>query len=172
MKDCSISAPVKQDLDGIIGRHAGKSGALLGILEDAQAADASRYLSEPTLRYIADRTGEALSRIYSIVTFYSYFNLMPQGRHSIVVCRGTACHTRGSRQLLEEATAQLGAKDFREEEESSFTTADLQFTVKTVACFGQCALSPVVALDSTIYSRMTVGKLLALIGKMAKAGKR
>jgi NADH-quinone oxidoreductase subunit E len=168
--DAAVGDETRRRIDEIVDRWSGKPGALLGILEDAQDGDAKRWLPEPTLRYIADKTGTALSRIYSTVTFYSFFNLKPQGEHSIVVCRGTACHTRGSRGILLDALSKLGAVDFREEDENSFTTEDARFTVRTVACFGQCALSPVVAVDGVIHSRMTSGKLLALVSKIGKGG--
>ena len=144
--------------------------SLLGILEEAQEANEHRYLSEETLRIIADKTDTPLSRVYSVATFYSFFNLKPQGRHAIVVCRGTACHTRGSLGLLEESARRLGFPEFREDEEASFTTEDRQFTVRTVACFGQCALAPVVAIDGIIYSRMTQGRLTSLLEGLRKEG--
>lgn len=156
------------ELDRAVDERLGRPGALLGILEAAQGLSPRRWLSEATLRYVAGRTGTPLSRVYSVATFYSFFNLSPQGEHSIVVCRGTACHTRGSRGLLNAALARLGAVGYREEDESSFTTADAGFTVRTVACFGQCALAPVVAVDGVIRSRMTEGKLVALISRIGK----
>ncbi len=162
----------KAVLDEIIRNHEGKPGELLGILEEGQNADPKRFLSEETLRRVAAGTGTALSGVYSVATFYSFFNLKPQGEHTIFVCRGTACHTRGSLALLEEAAARLGVEDFREDEEPSFTTADAKFTVKTVACFGQCALAPVVSIDGQIHSRMTTGALAACIAKIAKGAKK
>jgi len=140
----------------------------LTALEDAQRADEHNYLSEDTLRAVALEMDQPLSRVYSVATFYSFFNLKPQGKHTIVVCRGTACHTRGSLGLLREAAARLGMPEFREDEEPSFTTDDRLFTVRTVACFGQCALAPVVSVDGTIYSRMTQGKLCSILDSMRK----
>ena len=162
----------RMDLERIVQSYAGRPGALLGILEEAQQADEHRYLSEEALRRISDMTGTPLSRVYSVVTFYSFFNLTPQGKHAIVVCRGTACHTRGSLALLEEAADRLGFPDFREDEEPSFTTADKLFTVRTVACFGQCALAPVVAIDGIIHSHMNTASLIALIEGIRKGGRR
>lgn len=146
-------------------------GALLLALEEAQNASEFRYLDEDTMRNIAERFGEPLSRVYSVATFYSFFNLAPQGKHTIVVCRGTACHTRGSLGLLRETASKLGFPDFREDEEASFTTDDRQYTVRTVACFGQCALAPVVAIDGIIYSRVTVNNLLSLLSGIGKGKK-
>ena len=131
-------------LDAIIEAHKDRPGALLGILEEAQGLEEHRYLPEEALRRIAEKTGAPLSTVYSVATFYSFFNLTPQGKHSIVVCRGTACHTRGSLELLETALARLGIEGFREDECNSITSKDAFASVRTVACFGQCALAPVV----------------------------
>jgi NADH:ubiquinone oxidoreductase subunit E len=158
-------------LEELIERHKGKKGALLGLLENAQELERFRYLPESTLRAIAQGMDLPLSQVYSVATFYSFFNLKPQGLHSVVVCRGTACHTRGSLELLEGALRRLGIEGFREDEENSATTSDNFCSVRTVACFGQCALAPVVQIDGTIYSRMTVGKLAAAIDKLRKGGK-
>ena len=157
-------------LEALVNKYQEKPGSLLGIMEEAQQANEHRYLSEETLRSIAEKTGTPLSRVYSVATFYSFFNLKPQGKHSIVVCRGTACHTRGSLGLLEEAARRLGFPDFREDEEPSFTTEDRHFTVRTVACFGQCALAPVVAIDGVIHSRITQGKLVSILEGLRKEG--
>jgi len=167
-------APVKSaqaKIRAIADRFRDKPGALLSILEEVQDSDEFKYLSEDSLRAVADSTGEPLSRVYSVATFYSYFNLAPQGKHTIVVCRGTACHTRGSLALLQESMAQLGVTDFKEEEEPTFTTTDKMFTVRTVACFGQCALAPVVAVDGTIYSRISTSKLTSIIDTIRKEKK-
>ena len=157
-------------LPDIIEKHRGKPGALLSILEETQELEKFRYLPEATLKEIAQRMGVSLSQVYSVATFYSFFNLKPQGLHSIVVCRGTACHTRGSLELLGAALRRLGIEDFREDEENSVTTVDNFCSVRTVACFGQCALAPVVQIDGVISSRMTVGKLTAAIDKLRKGG--
>ncbi len=157
-------------IDGIIARRAGKPGDLLGILEEAQETDPRSHLSEPVLRKIAEATDTPLSRMYSVATFYSFFNLKPQGKHSIVVCRGTACHTRGSLALLNEALARLGIEGFREDESNSVTTPDFLASIRTVACFGQCALAPVIQIDGVVLSRMTVGRLVSILEKMKKGG--
>ena len=77
-------------LDRIIIRHQGKAGGLLGILEEAQKVNKYKYIPEETLAYIGGKTGVPLSQIYAVVTFYSFFNLRPQGERTITVCRGTA----------------------------------------------------------------------------------
>jgi NADH-quinone oxidoreductase subunit E len=160
----------ENEIRELIDRAKGKPGALLGVLEEAQGLERFKYLPESTLRLIAEGMGLPLSQVYSVATFYSFFNLTPQGLHSIVVCRGTACHTRGSLELLEAALRRLGIEGFREDEANSATTADGFASVRTVACFGQCALAPVVQIDGAISSRMTVGKLVSVLEKLRKGG--
>jgi len=154
----------------LIDSWVGKCGSLLGVLEQAQQNDPKKYLSESTLREISKRLNVPLSQVYSVATFYSFFSLKPQGEHVIVVCRGTACHTRGSLMLLNEALARLGIKEFKEEEENSVTSGDSFATIRTVACFGQCALAPVIQIDGKVISRMTVSKLVSLLEKLKKGG--
>ncbi|MGP8269152.1 MAG: NAD(P)H-dependent oxidoreductase subunit E [Terracidiphilus sp.] len=146
-------------IDQAIAAHQNRPGALLGILEAVQSANAHKYLSMESLRYIAEETGVPAARIYSAATFYALFNLDPQGDNVICVCRGTACHTRGSRDLLEKLCLDLGlseheAGDTTEADKLALTTPDQRFTVRTVACFGQCALAPVVEVNHHILSHV------------------
>ena len=140
-------------IDQVVARRSGSPGALLGILEDVQEHHPRKYLPIETLRYVGARTNIPLSQIYSVATFYALFNLEPQGDHTVCICRGTACHTRGSRNLLESLKLELGLDDHGEvtdADKTSFNTPDGKFTVRTVACFGQCALAPVVEIDHRI----------------------
>ncbi|HEY4979322.1 MAG TPA: NAD(P)H-dependent oxidoreductase subunit E, partial [Candidatus Acidoferrum sp.] len=104
---------------------------------------------------VAEKTETPLSRIYSVATFYALFNLQPQGDNTICICRGTACHTRGSRNLLQSVRLELGLGSLEPSEDNEGdkilqTTRDQKFTVRTVACFGQCALAPVVEVNHRI----------------------
>jgi NADH-quinone oxidoreductase subunit E len=167
------AAPSARELDAIVDRFRSKPGGLLGMLEEIQERHPHKFLPRETLEYVSRRSGIPLSKIYSVVTFYAFFNLKPQGEHTIVVCRGTACHTRRSKNLLEYLTRMLGVK---EEEKAAgeklfLTSKDNAFTLKTVACFGQCALAPVVEIDGKIYSHMTEDKLRQIVQKTARKGK-
>src|SRR5579871_3231201 len=146
-------------IDQTIVHHGDGPGSLLGILEDVQAANAHKFLSLDALRYIAISTGIAPANVYSVATFYALFNLEPQGHNVVCVCRGTACHTRGSRDLLAKLCLDLGLSerttdDSGDADKVSITTEDRQFTVRTVACFGQCALAPVVEVNHHILSHV------------------
>jgi NADH-quinone oxidoreductase subunit E len=148
----TLSHPEDQDfIDRIIGEQAGHPGALLGILEKLQERNRHKYLPMETLEYVAARTGVPQSQVYSVATFYALFNLDPQGTHTVAICRGTACHTRGSRALLERVKLQLGLQEVVDNADKlTLTTPDRRFTIRTVACFGQCALAPVVEVDHAI----------------------
>lgn len=156
----------------IVSKYKGRQGELLSILEEVQKVTKYSYLPEEALNEVAIKTNVPLSRIYSIVTFYSFFNLKPQGEHTITVCRGTACHTRGSKALLDELGIMLGGSQELEAGESQFTTPDNRFTVRTVACFGQCALAPVIAIDEVIHSNVSLARLQRLVAEVAKGGKQ
>ncbi|HEY1730807.1 MAG TPA: NAD(P)H-dependent oxidoreductase subunit E [Terriglobales bacterium] len=141
-------------IDQVIAKQNGRPGELLGILEAVQDRNPHKYLSPETLQYVAGRLDIPLSRIYSVATFYALFNLEPQGDNTICICRGTACHTRNSRALLESLRLELGlggdGEDAIDADKLALTTPDKRFTVRTVACFGQCALAPVVEVNHRI----------------------
>jgi NADH-quinone oxidoreductase subunit E len=172
MAETMASLVPQNKLDDVMAKYDGKPGDLLGTLEEAQELNKFKYLPEETLSYIAQKKNVPLSRIYSVVTFYSFFNLKPQGEHTIIVCRGTACHTKGSKNLLEDLQNILGGAEEFGQGEPTYTTPDNKFTIRTVACFGQCALAPVVMADGVIYSHMTSGKLRKIVDKIRKGGRK
>jgi len=158
-------------IEEVIARHRGRPGALLGILEAVQEHNPRKFLCADELRFIATKTNLPVAQIFSVVTFYALFNLQPQGDHTICICRGTACHARGSRSLLESIRLELGlAEDGGEStaDKLMLTTADGKFTIRTVACFGQCALAPVVELDHRICGHMNEGALVREVGALAE----
>jgi len=162
-----------QDLiDRIIGDQAGRPGALLGILEKLQEHNPHKYLPMETLEYVAARTGVPQSQVYSVATFYALFNLDPQGTHTVAICRGTACHTRGSRALLERVKLQLGLHEATDGDTHALTTPDRRFTIRTVACFGQCALAPVVEIDHAIRGHVREQALMREVNVLRKERER
>lgn len=171
MLEAKLAPPEQKQIDQIVKNYEGKSGSLLGILEDTQKINKNNFLPEEILNYISFKTKVPLSRIYSIVTFYSFFNLKPQGDHTVVVCRGTACHTKGSKSLLDDLAQLMGGVKELEGGEPSFTTPDNKFTIRTVACFGQCALAPVVSIDGVIHSNVTTTQMRKLVAKVSKGRK-
>lgn len=151
----SLDSAERAFIDQVIAKQGGRPGELLGILEAVQERSPHKFLAPETLQYVAEQLDMPLSRLYSVATFYALFNLDPQGDNTICICRGTACHTRNSRALLESLRLELGlgiddGDDGSEADKLTLTTPDKKFTVRTVACFGQCALAPVVEINHRI----------------------
>jgi NADH-quinone oxidoreductase subunit E len=149
-------------IDDLVARSSGRPGALLGILEAVQERNPRKYLCAADLEYIAAATGVPLSQLFSVVTFYALFNRDPQGDHTVCICRGTACHARGSRSLLETLLLDVGLSEAARQSDAdklTLTTADARFTIRTVACFGQCAMAPVVEVDHRICGHMNAHAL-------------
>jgi NADH-quinone oxidoreductase subunit E len=163
-------------LDRVIAEQGERPGSLLSILERLQEQHRNKYLPMETLEYVAARTGVPQARIYSVATFYALFNLEPQGTNTVSICRGTACHTRGSRALLERLKLQLGLSRSPDEaggaDKLTLTTPDRRFTIRTVACFGQCALAPVVEVNHAIRGHVKEQALMREVDKLRKEGSR
>jgi NADH-quinone oxidoreductase subunit E len=178
MTTSPIALPRVEDpdlLDRVIAERSGRPGALLGILEKLQERHRHKYLPMETLEYVAARTGVPQARVYAVATFYALFNLEPQGTHTVSICRGTACHTRGSRALLERLKLQLSLQHGPDEagaDKLTLTTPDRRFTIRTVACFGQCALAPVVEVNHAIRGHVKEQALMREVEKLRKEGGR
>jgi len=137
-------------LDPIIEEKKNTKGSLIPLLQATQ--ELYGYLPELVLQYIHEKTREPLSRIYGVVTFYAQFYLTPRGRHTVRACRGTACHVRGAQTVIKAIKANL---DIEEDQ----STPDMNFTFETVACFGACALAPVIMVDKNYFGNMNPRKL-------------
>ncbi|WP_287152601.1 NAD(P)H-dependent oxidoreductase subunit E [Candidatus Solincola tengchongensis] len=150
-------------LETVISGYDRPYGRLLGILEAVQEEEG--YLRRETLELLAERLGVPLSRLYSLATFYSLFELQPVGRHVITVCRGTACHVRGADRLLAALRDLLGLEPGETTPDGKFTltTDDLSFSVKAARCFGACSMAPVVRVDGRAYGLMTPERIPALL---------
>jgi len=119
------------------------------------------YLPRELVLDLCERAGLPASRVFGVATFYSQFCLKPRGRHLVRCCRGTACHVRGGRRVLESVERALGICDGE-------TTKDMLFSIETVACLGACALSPVMVIDKTYHGKMTPRRAEQLLHDMAK----
>jgi NADH-quinone oxidoreductase subunit E len=162
-------------VDSVIAKYQDRPGKLLSILEEIQESHPRKYLPMEVLSYIAAKIRIPTAQIFSVATFYALFNLQPQGENTVCICRGTACHTRGSRNLLERLKLELGLKEGEEEgsaDKLSITSADGKYTLRTVACFGQCALAPVVEVNHAILGHVNEQALQREIEARDPARKR
>ena len=154
-QDAAAPAPSEAEVTALFDElNVSPDSNLIGVLQQVQ--DSFGYLSPAALKEISRRTKIRLSRIYGVVTFYAQFYTEPRGRHTIRVCRGTACYVRGGRRVLNAVKTGLGI----EEEE---TTEDMMFTLQTVACLGACALGPVMVVDSTYHGKMDPRKAVSVL---------
>jgi NADH:ubiquinone oxidoreductase subunit E len=110
--------------------------------------DAYGYLPREVVLAVCEQTGLPASRVFGVATFYGQFHLEPHGRHTVRVCRGTACHVRGGKKVLDAVKRTLSIDDGE-------TSEDMEFSLETVACLGACALSPVMVVDGTYYGKTT-----------------
>ena len=143
-------------LDEIFQKHEGEDGALIPVLQEAQQIYG--YLPEDVLAAVGKHLHVSMSRIYGVVTFYAQFYLNPRGRHTVRVCRGTACHVRGGKSVLNTAKEVLGIEDGE-------TTPDFNFSLETVACLGTCFLAPVMMVDRSYYGRLIPRKVASIINQ-------
>jgi len=116
----------------------------------------NRWLSNDALVWVSQKLGVPLAQIYHVATFYKAFSLKPQGRHSVSVCMGTACHVRGAAGLLDKVKGTLKIKPGE-------TSRDLQYSLKTVNCLGCCALGPVMMVDGKYHSDPSAGEVKEIL---------
>ena len=141
-------------IEDVLARYDQGRDNLIPILQDVQ--DCLSYLSPEAVERIARHLGLSENDVFGVATFYAQFRFHPPGKHHVKVCQGTACHVRGSGLILESVVRRLGIA-------SGETTEDGNFSLERVACFGSCALAPVVVVDERVYGRMTARKTEKLI---------
>ncbi len=159
------TSPVSVDSAGkfekvceILGRFDYRPAGLIPILQAIQHE--YQYLPEEVLTYVATSLDVPPARVYGVATFYAHFALEPKGKHVIRICDGTACHVKQSLPVLDALRKKLGTS------EKQKTTADMLFTVETVACLGACGLAPVVVIDEQVYGQITPERAVALVDEI------
>jgi len=143
------------DVDSVLKKHprAGRD-ALIPILQEVQ--ESQGYLSREAVTRISRHLNLPATKIYGVATFYNQFRFQPKGKYHFMVCRGTACHVKGSSRVLEMAQKLLKLKPGQ-------TSRDRLFSLETVACMGACGLSPVMNLNGEFYAKVTPQKLVKII---------
>ncbi len=143
-------------VDEILASYTGGKAELIPILQQVQQAFG--YLPEEAMSRIAQFVDVPECTVFGVATFYAQFKLVPTGRNIIKVCRGTGCYVKGASRILEETEKILGIKDGE-------TTPDLEYTLETVACFGSCALAPVMVVNDKVCGRMTTDKVKKILDR-------
>jgi NADH-quinone oxidoreductase subunit E len=143
-------------LTEVLAPYRGQKGATIPVLQKVQAE--LGYLPEEAISEIANFLGLSKNEVYGVATFYAQFRFERQGEHVVRSCQGTACYVRGGRRILETVEHELGIQP-------GGTTEDYKFSLERVACFGSCALAPVMVVDKTVYGRMTTVKARQILAE-------
>ncbi len=141
-------------LDKILSRYEGQDDALISVLQGVQAEFG--WVPQGAIEHIADAFQISPGEVYGVLTFYEQFYLTPRGRNTIRVCRGTACHVRGTNANLRTVERTLGIKE-------GGTTNDFKFSLETVACLGTCFLAPVMMVNRNYYGKLTPDKVETIL---------
>ena len=131
-----------------------KREQLIPILQEVQ--DKIGYISRESIVEIAKRLSIPASKVFGVATFYNQFKLHAPGKYQIQICRGTACHVKGSKVILEALVNELKI-------EPGETTKDGVFSIETVACIGACGLAPVIAVNGKYYSKVTPDSIIKIL---------
>jgi NADH:ubiquinone oxidoreductase subunit E len=149
-----ITPEMWEEIDTIINRYKDKPGSLIPVLEGCQ--NVSGYLPMEIQEKISKGLNIPGSTIYGVITFYSFFTMVPKGRHIIKVCLGTACYVRGGKANLDYI------KDEFEVEVGS-TTTDLRFSLDSVRCLGACGMSPAMVVDEDTYAQVSTANIMEIL---------
>ncbi|MBN2050297.1 MAG: NAD(P)H-dependent oxidoreductase subunit E [Spirochaetales bacterium] len=147
----SVTLPLYGDL---ISRFPATRDYLIPILQELQEREG--YLPEQGIYEVSDYLDLPESKVYGVATFYNQFKLIKPGKYRIQICRGTACHVKGSFNLLETLQRELGILPGE-------TSSDGLFSLETVACLGACSIAPVIMVNGEFFGRLDNKKVLSLV---------
>ena len=141
-------------VDEIIANFKGTPGALIPVLEEVQSV--LGYLPTAALMKVAKGLTIPIANVYGVVTFYSFFSMVPKGRHNIRVCFGTACYVKGAQRIFDKLSDVLGIG-------RGGCTQDMRFSLETVRCLGVCGLAPVKLIDEDAHGQLKVPEIEGIL---------
>ena len=157
---CNCTNKIKdqgfKELKDFIDSMETKEGALISVLHKAQSIFG--YLPSDVQAFVAEQLDEFLAHVYGVVSFYSYFTMIPKGEHPISVCMGTACYVKGADKVLEEFEKHLKIKPGE-------TTYDGKFSMDALRCVGACAIAPVVLVGEKVYQKVKPGDVAKILAE-------
>jgi NADH-quinone oxidoreductase subunit E/NADP-reducing hydrogenase subunit HndA len=164
MSDIFSHEKTQERLDALntfIEAQADKNDSLIAVLHRAQ--EIFGYLPSELQLYIARKLDIPASKVYGVVSFYTFFTQKKRGKHTISVCMGTACFVKGSEKVLHAFTDTLGIKNGE-------TTSDERFTLRDVRCIGACGLAPVVMVDDKVFGHVSESDVSTIIAQYREKG--
>ena len=157
MSEIKLSENKVNELIKLCEAYGNQPGELINILHKAQ--DTFGYLPREVQEIIARQLGIPVSKVYGVVTFYSFFTMTPKGEHPISVCMGTACYVRGAEKVLDEFKRVLGIN-------VGETTSDGKYSLSSLRCVGACGLAPVVQIGEKVYGRIVPGDVEKILKEL------
>ena len=146
-------------LTAVIAKHEKEKWALIPLLQEVQ--ETFGYIPPESIEPIAQALKMFPSQVQGVVTFYAGFTLQPKGKYVLRVCRGTACHVKGSRNILRLMQKELDL-------DAGETSTDYKFTLETVACLGACFLAPAMMVNRAYYGKLAPTKVTSLLAQYGK----
>lgn len=156
MGDENLNETEKTEVDQLIAGIEDVKTSKIRLLQELQKKYG--YLREDHMKYVAEKIGSSFTDLFGIATFYSQFNLSPAGRHTIYVCKGTACHVKGGKKILAKTSELLNIK-------VKETTPDGRFSLKIVRCLGCCGISPTIMVNNETFGRVRPTDLQGIFSK-------
>lgn len=144
-----LAQAMYDELGDYIDKLPEKKGSLISVLHRAQSIFG--YLPREVQQYVAKKLDISVSQVYGVVSFYSFFTMVPKGKHPISVCLGTACYVRGADKVVEAFKRELGVN-------VGETTPDGNFSLDALRCVGACGLAPVVLVGDKVYGRISTAE--------------
>jgi len=158
---CNVQTMTDEDkyilLENVIHDYEGKETNLIQILHMAQAIFG--YLPPEVQHFIADQMGISVSKVNSVLTFYSFFSTHPKGKYSVSVCLGTACYVRGGKEVLNKLKDVMGI-------DVGDTTEDKLFSLSVMRCIGSCGLAPAMTINGKVYKQVSPSKIQRILGML------
>jgi len=158
---CNVQTMTDEDkyilLENVIHDYEGKETNLIQILHMAQAIFG--YLPTEVQHFIADQMGLSVSKVNSVLTFYSFFSTQPKGKYSVSVCLGTACYVRGGKEVLNKLKDVMGI-------DVGDTTEDKLFSLSVMRCIGSCGLAPAMTINGKVYKQVSPSKIQRILGML------
>jgi NADH:ubiquinone oxidoreductase subunit E len=158
---CNVQTMTDEDkyilLENVIHDYEGKETNLIQILHMAQAIFG--YLPTEVQHFIADQMDISVSKVNSVLTFYSFFSTQPKGKYSVSVCLGTACYVRGGKEVLNKLKDVMGI-------DVGDTTEDKLFSLSVMRCIGSCGLAPAMTINGKVYKQVSPSKIQRILGML------
>lgn len=142
----ALKAHQIEKIQAICKEFNNEPGELINVLHKTQHTYG--YLPAEVQEVIAHELNIPVAKVYGVVTFYTFFTMIPKGKHPISVCMGTACYVRGAEKVVDELKKKLGIK-------VGETTPDGKFSLSCLRCVGACGLAPVVMVGEKTYGRVS-----------------